>query len=258
MAQLNEIINYIEEFAPLYLQGRYDNCGLKLGNRAQEITGILVTLDTNYSVVEEAIKHDCNLIIEHHPTIFGGIKNLNYELPLTKAMMLAIKNDIAIYSAHTNFDFCQGGLNDYVASIMGIEDAIPVNNESSPRIGNLKEETTLSQYAEFLKELFNDNNVCTIGDLNKKIKRVAVVNGGGGGHDGDMLATMRAGADVFVTGDVKYNVARLAKDAGYAIIQVGHYNSEMKPFLTLMSKLLREKYNEVNIIESTSLVNPYN
>ena len=257
MAILKEIINYIEEFAPLSLQGSFDNCGLKVGNPNQEITGILVTLDTNYLVVEEALKHNCNLIIEHHPSIWGSISNIDYTLPINKGIVLAIKNDVAIYSAHTNVDFCDGGLNDYVARKIGLNDVKYIEVNSDPRVGYLSNETTLGEYANALKAIFNDNNVRIIGDLNKKIKKVAIVNGGGGGHADDVIKAIRSDTDVFVTGDVKYSVARLAKDADYAIIEVGHYNSEQS-FMDLIDNLLKEKFENLKIIKAKSLLNPFN
>ncbi len=257
MAKIKDVIEIIEKFAPLNLQADFDNCGLKIGNIEQELTGVLVTLDTNLDVVKEAIEKKCNLIIEHHPLIFHAIKKIDSSYPQMQAAMLAIKNDIAVYSAHTNVDFCDGGLNDYVASQIGLQDVKKAGGIDAPRIGVLPEEKTLREFAEELGKLFGDGNFSTIGDKEKKIKRVAVVNGGGGSSDDDLILAMNAGADVFVTGDVKYNVARLAKDANYAIIQIGHYNSE-QGFKPLMAKILSSEIKENYIHQATSLLNPYN
>ena len=257
MATIKEIIDHIENFAPLSLQGDFDNCGLKIGDVFCEVSGILVTLDTNESVVEEAINKKCNLIIEHHPSIFRPIKKIDYDLPLSKSLTLALKNDIAVYSAHTNVDFCENGLNDFVAKQIGLQNISKCGEIGDPRIGELKEETTLKDYSLQLKKIFADNNVKTIGDLNKKIRKVAVINGGGGRSEQDLLCAYYSGADVYVTGDVKYNVARLAKDINYAIIEVGHYNSE-QGFMPLICNKLKEKYKNIGIYQATSLLNPYN
>ena len=257
MEKLIDIIKIIEDFAPLDLQGDFDNCGLKLGNINTHITGIMVTLDTNCDVVAEAIDKNCNLIIEHHPSIFNAIKSLDWNLPLTKAIHLAIKNDIAVYSAHTNIDFCKNGLNDYVAGQAGLCEVTCFDNAGNPRIGKLKEKTTLKDYAEKLKSVFNDKNITTIGNIDKTIEKVAIVNGGGGSSTSDLLFAIEHGADVFVTGDVKYNVARLAKDANYAIIQVGHYNSE-QGFGELIENILKEADISVPVYKATRLLNPYN
>lgn len=256
MVKIAEIISLIENFAPLSLQADFDNCGLKLGNLSNTVDGIMVTLDTNYEVIEEALDNHCNLIIEHHPLIFTPIKKLDFNLPSTKALHLAIKNDIALYSAHTNIDFCKNGLNDYVAKQMGLSNIYNISADS-PRIGYLSECTTLKEYTEYLKTLFKDNNITTIGNLNKPIKKVAVINGGGGSDINDVIIAMNCGADVFITGDIKYHVARFAKDSNYAIINIGHYNSE-QGFSKLISKLIQNKYSSIPIYETTKLTNPYN
>lgn len=257
MEKLIDIIQTIENFAPLDLQADFDNCGLKLGNVNTPITGIMVTLDTNYDIVLEAIEKKCNLIIEHHPSIFTPLKSLDYNLPITKAFHLAIKNDISVYSAHTNIDFCKNGLNDYVAKQAGLFDITHFDSVSNPRIGKLAKKTTLKEYAEELKHVFNDNNITTIGNIDKTIEKVAIVNGGGGSSTDDLLFAIEHEADVLVTGDVKYNVARLAKDANYAIIQVGHYNSE-QGFCDLMENILKETNIQVPIYKAKKLLNPYN
>lgn len=257
MARIKDVINVIETFAPLALQGDFDNCGLKLGDVNNELSGVLVTLDTNEAVVDEAINKNCNLIIEHHPSIFRAVKQFDFRLPITKALTKAIKNDVAIYSAHTNVDFTDNGLNDYAAKSLGLKNIMKTGEPCDPRIGETEKEVTLSEFFETVKSVFNDKNATYVGDKNKKIKKVAMINGGGGSHEDDLLTAMRSGADVFVTGDIKYSVARLAKDAEYAIIQVGHYNSE-QGFSDLMSELLEKAIGKEKIHKATKLLNPYN
>lgn len=257
MAKIKDVINAIEKYAPLCLQGDFDNCGLKIGDVERELTGVLVTLDTNVDVVKEAVAKNCNLIVEHHPLIFRAIKKIDLRLPQMQAVSYAVKNDVAIYSAHTNVDFCDGGLNDYVAEQIGLINIEKAGGADAPRIGDLPRETTLADFAERMKKLFRDENLSTIGDAGKTIKRVAIVNGGGGSHEDDLLSAIEYGADVFITGDVKYSVARLAKDANYAIIQIGHYNTE-QGFMPLMAKILSSEINKNYIHQATSLLNPYN
>lgn len=254
MTKLNEIIKVIEEFAPLSLQGDFDNCGLKIGDNDMEITGVLVTLDTNIDIVKEAIAKNCNLIIEHHPSIFYPIKSIDYNLPLSKAIVLAIKNDIAIYSAHTNVDFTENGLNDYVAKKIGLTNIYSLS-KSGARMGNL-ESTTLKELAGKLKILFDDKNIKTIGNEHKIVNKVAIINGGGGGSTDELLNSINEGCDIFITSDVKYSVSRLAKDFDYGIIEYGHYTSE-QDFLPLMRAVLYEKL-KINIYLAEKQTNPYN
>lgn len=255
MTKLKEIIKVIEEFAPLSLQGDFDNCGLKVGNIDTEITGVLVTLDTNIDIVKEAIAKKCNLIIEHHPSIFYPIKSIDYDLPLSKALVLAIKNDIAIYSAHTNVDFTDNGLNDFVAKKIGLNNIYSLS-KSGARMGKLGQSTTLKELADKLKLLFDDKNIKTIGNEQKIINKVAIINGGGGGSTDELLNSISEGCDIFITSDVKYSVSRLAKDLDYGIIEYGHYTSE-QDFLPLMRAVLSEKLN-MNIYLAEKQTNPYN
>ena len=102
--KVQDIINLLNEFAPLDIQEDFDNSGLNIGNPEQEVSGILITLDITPEVVEEAISLNCNLIVSHHPLIFGKLKKITGTNYIEKAIIKAIKNDIAIYCGHTNFD----------------------------------------------------------------------------------------------------------------------------------------------------------
>ncbi len=112
MLKVENVVKAIEAFAPLDIQAEYDNSGLLFGDPQWEIKGILVTLDNSEEAVKEAIEKGCNMIVEHHPSIFLPVKKINLSVPKQRALALAIKNDIAIYSAHTTVDFTVGGLND--------------------------------------------------------------------------------------------------------------------------------------------------
>lgn len=117
---LKEIINEIESFAPLSYQESYDNCGLLTGNKQMEVTGALLTLDCIEATIEEAIRKKCNLIITHHPIIFGGLKKLNGNNYVERTIIKAIQNNIAIYACHTNLDNVKLGVNKKMADKLGL------------------------------------------------------------------------------------------------------------------------------------------
>ncbi len=108
--KISEIIKSFEEFAPLSFQESYDNSGLNIGNPDNEITGILLCIDVTLEIIEEAISKSCNLIISHHPLIFPNLKKITGANFVEKSAILAIKNDISIYCAHTNFDSATNGV----------------------------------------------------------------------------------------------------------------------------------------------------
>src|SRR5665811_989144 len=99
---IDEIIQHLETFAPVYLQESYDNAGLIVGEGSSECNGVITTLDATEAVVDEAISKNCNLVVAHHPIIFRGLKKLNGKNYVERTILKAIKNDIAIYAIHTN------------------------------------------------------------------------------------------------------------------------------------------------------------
>src|SRR6478609_1025675 len=117
---LNYIIAELEKFAPLAYQESYDNCGLLTGHKEQEVTGAILCLDCTEAVVKEAIQKKCNLIIAHHPIVFKGLKKLTGKNYVERAVMLAVKNDIAIYCMHTNLDNVHTGVNKKICEKLGL------------------------------------------------------------------------------------------------------------------------------------------
>lgn len=117
---IKELTTKIEEFAPLALQEGYDNAGLIIGESETTITGVLITIDVTEEVIAEAIEKKCNLIIAHHPLIFNGIKKLNNKNHVERMVTTSIKNNIAIYAAHTNLDNVAHGVNATIADKLGL------------------------------------------------------------------------------------------------------------------------------------------
>lgn len=119
--RIKELIQLIEQLAPLPLQEDYDNSGLQVGDQSREATGVLLSIDVTENVIDEAIALGCNLIISHHPLAFRPFKSLTGKNYVERCMMKAIKNDIAIYAAHTNLDNAQGGVNFKLAEMLELQ-----------------------------------------------------------------------------------------------------------------------------------------
>jgi dinuclear metal center YbgI/SA1388 family protein len=122
MPKIKEIISEIESIAPLSLQEDYDNAGLIIGNQECDCKAILLTIDVTENIVVEAKKKGVNLIISHHPLIFSGLKKINGKSDIEKSVILAIKNDIAVYAAHTNLDNILEGVNHKIAEKLKLKD----------------------------------------------------------------------------------------------------------------------------------------
>ena len=118
--KIQEITSFLESVAPISLQESYDNAGLLTGNSQWDCTGIITTLDATEDVVLEAIEKKCNLIVAHHPIIFGGLRKITGKNYVEKTIIAAIKNDIAIYAIHTNLDNILHGVNAAIADKLGL------------------------------------------------------------------------------------------------------------------------------------------
>lgn len=113
--KISEIVQALEKIAPPSYQESYDNAGLIVGNGEWECTGIICSLDATEAVILEAKAAGCNLVVAHHPIIFGGLKKLNGKNYVEKTVIAAIKNDISIFAIHTNLDNILQGVNNTIA-----------------------------------------------------------------------------------------------------------------------------------------------
>ncbi|MDD4150714.1 MAG: Nif3-like dinuclear metal center hexameric protein [Bacteroidales bacterium] len=119
--KVKEIISALEEFAPPQLQEDYDNTGLNLGNPNTEITGVLLCIDITEEIIDEAIENNCNMIVSHHPLIFGKLKNIIGSNYIERCIIKAIKNDISIYCGHTSFDSVDKGVSYKICEKLGLQ-----------------------------------------------------------------------------------------------------------------------------------------
>jgi dinuclear metal center YbgI/SA1388 family protein len=324
------VIQYMEQLAPKHLAVPDDRIGLQLGSLQKEIKQVLIALDVNDEVVEEAISLGADLIIAHHAIIFRPLKTLNTDQPAGKLYEKLIKNDIAVYISHTNLDTAVGGMNDWMAEALGIEssgtledvhtdqlfklvvfvpkthhqqvldavlgagaghignyshcsfniegigtfvpqegtnpfsgqqgkmeraeevrletvvpagirskviqamlkahpyeevayDLYPMDMKGRTfglgRVGKLKQSCTLREFVDVVKKGLNVPHVRVVGDLDREVKKAAVLGGSGSRYVNKALFK---GADVIVTGDIDYHTAHDALMAGIAVIDPGH------------------------------------
>lgn len=226
--KLKDIITVIENNYPLELAYEWDNVGLFYGDIEKDIKKVLVTLDVTPDVVEQAIEMDADLVLSHHPVTIGGINKLLDGSMVSDMVINAVKNDIAIYSAHTNMDTAKNGINQKLAEIFDLEEIIIMENDKPyddcglGRIGNLKEEKSLSDFCDLVKDKLNTPFVRVCGE-ERKIKKVAIASGSCSEY---IPAAIKKGADVIITADMKYhNCIEYVYD-GIAIIDAGHFPTE--------------------------------
>ena len=129
--QLKELVNFLDNHFPLSFQESYDNSGLLISCDKPELNSALVTLDINEEVVNEAISKDVDIIISHHPLIFKSLKRITGKTEVERCVQKLIQNNIGVYSAHTNLDSAQGGINDYLCGLLELNNCkvlAPIEN----------------------------------------------------------------------------------------------------------------------------------
>lgn len=158
----SEIINFLEEWAPPSLQESYDNSGLIVGDRNTEVTGVLISLDCIESTLDEAISTGCNMVIAHHPIVFGGLKRFNGGNYVERTVIKAIKNDVLIYAIHTNLDNVQTGVNRMIGERLGLQNLKILQ----PKKGLLKKVVTFcpTDHAEKVRNAMFEAGAGKIGE----------------------------------------------------------------------------------------------
>lgn len=259
MAELKEIMSLIEEIAPLNLAESWDNPGLQIGDPEQEIKKIGVSLDADYEIVKKCSKNNVDLLLTHHPLFFSNIKSLNFSKSASKIIRHAIKNDISIYTAHTNLDSVYKGLNDFFLEKLGIDATAPIipskmggENEGLGRIGILKEKVYAGELAQKIKKIFKLDFVRFVGDADVLSDKIGVCTGSGSSL---IKKASSMGVKIFVTGDMKYHDAKDAADLGVCVIDAGHFGTEITvcELLNLrLNKIFNSKGLDIEVEELLS------
>ena len=231
--KIKEIIAALERFAPLPLQESYDNAGLQCGLTEAEASGALLCLDVTEDVLREAVDLGCNLVVSHHPLLFHGLKQVSDANLVQRCIRLAVQNDLCIYSAHTNLDNAEDGVNYRIADKLGLIDVqllepMTVNlgsrsvKSASAVIGYLPQGEDSLAFLQRVKQAFCVEALQHNALLERPIQSVVITGGAG---DFMLEAALRAGADAFITGEMHYHVW-FGHEQELQIAVVGHYESE--------------------------------
>lgn len=348
--KVSDILGIINKFAPPGLTEEWDNVGLQVGEPTAPVQRIMIALDASKETVAAAASSDSNLLLTHHPLIFHPLKKINANDPVASAIFSAIKNGVAVISAHTNYDTAAGGLNDLLAARLGLQDFLPLRIGGAEellklvvyvpqghedqvlnalfqfsgfignyrdcsfrtagvgtfrpmegarpflgkvgareqaeeyrlevllrkpdlsaaigallkahpyeepaydiypllntgekwglgRIGRLPSPLSLDALARLVKERLEVPALRMVGEPSMQVKKVAVCSGSGAGL---LKEAVRQGAQVLVTGDVRYHDAREAMDLGIAVLDAGHFATEILA-VAGMATALRDSLQE--------------
>ena len=230
MLTVKDISRAIEQVAPLELQESYDNAGLQCGDPRQEVKRVLCCLDITEAVVEEAERLGCQLVVSHHPLIFGGINRIDPTSGyVSRTLIRAIRSGISLYSAHTNLDKAEGGVNHRLAERLGLCD-VEAMSECGV-VGNLPVALPAAELLSMLCEVLgagclNSNwgdymAAHQQADGEVMIKRLALCGGSGAEF---VSEAKQRGADAFLTGEMRYHGYFGQEDI--LLIEAGHYETE--------------------------------
>ena len=346
--KIKKIINILNKLAPPFLIDSWDNSGLQVGSINKDVRKILISLDVSENSLKKAIEEDVDMIITHHPFLFGELSNISLDDKKGKMIRDIIKEDITVFSMHTNLDICEGGVNDILCEKLGITsnkplskfhtdklykiavfvpsdhakdlrealgdagagfignyshssfsakgtgrflptdhakpfigeigkpeevseekietivdehklqavinamikahsyeevayDIYPLKNKGTTygygRVGNLKKEMTLKSFSNLVNDSLKCNDLRIYGDLDKKVKKIAVCGGSGACF---MKDAIREDVDVYVTGDIKYHDAQLALELGLTVLDAGHFETE-KPCIDSLKQYISDE-----------------
>jgi dinuclear metal center YbgI/SA1388 family protein len=227
--RVSDVIQVIERLAPLDMASSWDNTGLQVGDHRWPVQTVWVALDPLPDVVSDACKAKVDMLVTHHPLIFTPLNTVDVETQEGAIIQKALQHRLAIYSVHTNLDTVNDGVNDTLASKIGLKEIAPLavrlkdNLQDFLRVGLLPEETTLIAFAGKIKGILGIDSVRIAGDENLKVRKVAVCSGSGSSLLSSFFVSH---ADVFVSGDLKYHDARAIENVGKGLVDVGHFASE--------------------------------
>lgn len=257
MIKVKDIAAAIEAFAPVSLQESYDNTGLQLGDPQMAVSAVLLCLDVTEDILDEALRRRCNLIVSHHPLLFGGIKQITGRNATQRIVIKALRNNVAIYAAHTNLDSAWNGVSHEIAHTLHLRDikvlvpAAPQASEGLGVIGNI-DPTPRMEFLRKLKEAFAVRSLRFSAQAPQLvIRRVAVCGGAGASFIRDAL---RAGADAYVTGDIKYHDFT-SYGQEILIADIGHYESELCS-QRILSRIIREAFPDLVVYFAETEHNP--
>lgn len=240
------IYDYIDSFAPFCTAMGFDNVGLLIGSRDMQSKKVLLALDVTNSVIDEAVKKGAKIIVTHHPVIFNPLKKLDSG----SVVYRLAASGITVISAHTNLDIAPGGVNDTLASALGVI-SDEGTSEDCMLVGTLEEETDAEDFAINIKNVLGCRGLRYCG-RNGKIRTVAVACGAGGGS---VFNAAGCGADAIVTGEIKHHEIIFAHENNIAVFDAGHFRSE-DLIIDKLCSMLREQFPQTEFCKAENDTDP--
>ena len=246
--RVRDITAVLEAFAPLSIQEKWDNSGLCIGSPDQEVHGVLLGFDCTPALVDEAVAAGADLIITHHPLIFGGLKQIAPEDPVGLAVIKAVRAGIAVYAAHTSADKVSEGVSGAMAARLGLEGVSILDPDGVCVVGGVEQPVGFGMVGDWseplsceaalarVKEAFGLRVVRCSRFIDTPIRRVAMCGGSGSSL---IEAARAAGAQLYLSGDISYH--HFFTPDGIVLMDIGHFESEVA-IVDILFSLLRKNF----------------
>ena len=243
---IREVTDVIERFAPLAWQESYDNAGLIVGRPDDEVHKALLAVDVTDEVMTEAEREGCDMVITHHPIVFHALKRFNSADQVQRCVERAIRSGIALYACHTNLDSAPEGMSWRLAEMLGVGDLRVL--QPTP-----EEPMATVEFMRRMQRVLGVRVVRHSDIASPEVRRVAVCTGAGASMIGD---ARRAGADIYVTADMKYNDF-MTPDKALTVADIGHFESEYCA-IQILFDILSKNLITFAVRKSESSRNPVN
>ena len=237
---IRELYTALDARFPRSLSCEWDNDGISCApNLDAPVSGVCIALDPTEDAVETAIRAGCNVLLTHHPMLFRGLKTVDGHDTGSRKVIRLIQNGITAMAFHTRLDAADGGVNDVLAARLGLTDVEPFGDDSNlagksiGRVGNLPEAMDAKAFAETVKSALSLPALIFAG-CGKPVRRVAVLGGAG---DDDIAAAVAAGADTYITGELRYHQLCDAPYGQINLIMAGHFHTEV-PVLEVLEDVV--------------------
>lgn len=225
---VKELLRNIDRAVPFGWAEEWDNSGLLLGNPANSVSGIALSLDPDLESLKFALKKGCSVLVSHHPLIFSPVRRIDASSGVGEAIAFAMKNDISVIAMHTNWDGAPGGVNAVLAGALGLESVSPLVPSDRGAwgmgaAGRLSPPMRLLELGQKIRLALNLSRLYFYGDPERPAGRLALCGGSGGGL---WPAALDSGADAFLTSDVKYHDRLEALGRGLNLFVADHGEAE--------------------------------
>ncbi len=248
---LDDILTHLRRLAPEETALDGDPVGLLIAGGGADISKVGVCLDCTPGVAARAVASRVQLVVAHHPLIYRPLARIGSD-PVSQAVTTLVRAQVGLYAMHTNWDRAEGGINDTLAACLELQEVRPLGDTGAlalPRIGKLAAPRSLADFARSVDTALGCGGTTSAlrvggGDAQRMISRVAVCGGAGAFL---VEAVIEAGADAYVTSDVRHNEFWESEARGLALLDAGHGATEV-PGMRALARRLAGEWDSVEVV----------